>query len=96
MKKFILVTLCAAMMFMGTYAPAEAKAVCQHSSVVETIRWEPTGNGYNHSYTGQDGMTHGCGVTIVRKVRIETCKNCGFVKTIYTEETDEIHSTNHT
>ena len=96
MKKFILVTLCAAMVFMGTYTPTEAREVCQHSSVNETTHWEPTGYGYNHTYTGRDGMTHGCGVTIVRKVRVETCRDCGFVKTIYTEETDERHSTDHT
>lgn len=59
MKKFILVTLCAAIMFMGTYTPAEARAACQHDSVTETTHWELTGNGYNHSYTGQDGQVHG-------------------------------------
>lgn len=95
MKRVILITLCAAMMFMGA-APAEAKAACAKHDFEKTGEyWVPTGNGYNHTYTGSDGETHGCAVTIMRRVDVEVCQTCGTVNHVNTDKTYDRHSTNH-
>lgn len=94
MKRMILVTLCAVMLFVaGT--PVTARAACSggsHSYQETGEYWEPTGQGYEHSYTGFDGITRGCSVNIMRKVRVECCVVCGTVRHVQTGVEDEWHS----
>ncbi|MCM1120732.1 MAG: hypothetical protein NC543_15375 [bacterium] len=93
MKRMILVTLCAVMLFAaGT--PVTARAACggHRFDKVTGEYWEPTGQGYQHSYTGYDGITRGCSVNIMRKVRVECCVVCGTVRHVQTGEEDEWHS----
>lgn len=94
MKRMILVTLCAVMLFVaGT--PVTARAACDggsHPYEITGEYWEPTGQGFQHSYTGYDGITRGCSVNIMRKIVVKYCPVCGTTTHMQTGYEEERHS----
>lgn len=81
------------MLFMAGIS-VTATAACgghQYDNVVGGY-WEPTGEGYVHSYTGSDGHSRGCSVTKMRWIRVKSCTVCGSVIHVPTGETEGWHS----
>lgn len=80
--------------------PMEAQAAgCTgntHDGVPRRISYSEwaTGAGYQHSYTGHDGITRGCGVTIMAYTATYQCSSCG--ESWVDSDTFERHDTNHT
>lgn len=85
MKRFLLVALSAAMLFICVPNQTVAATKCEHRNIQISWSWKSTGQGYSHSYSVANGISAGCGVTIEEYCRDETCKDCGeTVRTIYT------------
>ena len=92
-KSILAFLLAVELMFAIVPLQAEAASSCKHKSQEVQITKTPTG-GYNHSYTGSDGITKGCGVTVGTYTARYTCLDCGNVGT--STGTYEDHDTNHT
>lgn len=85
--------LATVLMLVSVPAQAWAEEECEHSVRKLLSKDESTVGGYQHSYTGHDGMTRGCGVTIISFNNRYECLVCG--SEIVANGTYEVHETNH-
>ena len=92
MKRMILITLCAAMLCMAGTSVTASAACGLHNYRETGGYWVYSGYGYDHPYTGSDGITHGCSVTVYRWISIKFCTECGFVTQEETDNYDHRHS----
>ena len=92
MKRIVFITLCAVMLFTAGTSVTASAACGSHNYKETGGYWEPTKQGYEHSYTGSDGITRGCSVDYMRWIRVECCSVCGTVKHVSTGEIKGFHS----
>ncbi len=94
MRKKVLASLLAAgLLFSCISVQAEAEEACNHSYTQINVQKHSTG-GYNHTYTGTDGTTKVCAVTVGTYTYEKICTKCGQPGGTGSG-TFEDHSTNH-
>lgn len=94
-KKLIVLTMSAVMLF--TAVPMRAAASdddCDHPVFYRSEIKKKIVNGYSHPYTKKDGTSAECIVDIYVVYYTKTCRDCGFIRTIYLPN-EEKHRTNH-
>lgn len=95
LKKFIVLIMSVLMLF--TAVPVRALAACDHCNhahVDVSAITEKEVHGYTHHYTTLHGGAGGCTVRVFERSYTETCRSCGFVKTLHLPNREE-HSSNH-